>query len=218
MHLAIICSCYVIPGRLVEANGTQATLSEKDFSGLLVKTYGYRRKVLSNCNLCGFARNIDKHNNINIPIKDVELVTDEGTMSGLPQKKRRLCKQQKYRQIPDMTKDTIDTSQWKIDKTYLYESYYILMIGTDELKAMFHSDLIELSRNSTAKILSIGLGGGTIDSFLHEVFPQMDITVVEISRRILDMAKKWFGLVEDDHHRVEIVDGITFLAEKAKIG
>ncbi|VDM82631.1 unnamed protein product [Strongylus vulgaris] len=112
-----------------------------------------------------------------------------------------------------MTKDTIDTSQWKIDKTYLYESYYILMI-----EAMFRSDLIELSRNSTAKILSIGLGGGTIDSFLHEVFPQMDITVVEISRRILDMAKKWFGLVEDDHHRVEIVDGITFLAEKAKIG
>ncbi|VDM77891.1 unnamed protein product, partial [Strongylus vulgaris] len=86
------------------------------------------------------------------------------------------------------------------------------------IEAIFRSDLIKLSQGSDAKILSIGLGGGTVNGFLHHVFPKMNITVVEVSRQMVNMARKWFGLIEDDHHRVVTADGVAFLAKEAALG
>ncbi|EPB72703.1 hypothetical protein ANCCEY_08190 [Ancylostoma ceylanicum] len=84
------------------------------------------------------------------------------------------------------------------------------------IEALFQSNAVKLSRESRANLLSIGLGGGTLDGFLHSVFPKMNITVVEISPKMVDMARKWFGLKEDGNYRVEIADGITYLAKNAK--
>lgn len=46
----------------------------------------------------------------------------------------------------------------------------------------------------------------------------MNITVVEISPEMVNMARKWFALREDDNYRVEVTDGVRFLAMNAKRG
>ncbi|CAJ0595281.1 unnamed protein product, partial [Cylicocyclus nassatus] len=113
-----------------------------------------------------------------------------------------------------LTEESFDTSRWRIDRTALLEiNFYYTMI-----ESLFVSDRFNLSEDCDANILSIGLGGGTVTSFLHQTFPRMDITVVEISGQMLNAARKWFGLLEDDHQRVILTDGITFLAERAKKG
>ncbi|CAJ0595280.1 unnamed protein product [Cylicocyclus nassatus] len=96
--------------------------------------------------------------------------------------------------------------------------FLLLESGISSSESLFVSDRFNLSEDCDAKILSIGLGGGTVTSFLHQIFPRMNITVVEISGQVLNAARKWFGLLEDDHQRVILTDGITFLADRAKKG
>ncbi|CAJ0595277.1 unnamed protein product [Cylicocyclus nassatus] len=106
------------------------------------------------------------------------------------------------------------TSRWRIDRTALLQfTYYYKMI-----ELLFLSNRFNLSRDCDGKILTIGLGGGTINSFLHQIFPQMNITAVEIDGQMIKMARKWFGLLEDDHQRVIQADGVTFLADSVKKG
>lgn len=45
---------------------------------------------------------------------------------------------------------------------------------------------------------------------------QSNMTVVEISNLVYGMAKKWFGLEENDRHHVIIEDGLKFVQEASK--
>ncbi|KIH60074.1 hypothetical protein ANCDUO_09681 [Ancylostoma duodenale] len=72
---------------------------------------------------------------------------------------------------------------------------------------MFYCDGVELSHDSDAAVLSIGLGGGV-----------MNITVLEISAQIANVASKWFNLKLDDHHSLIITDGVEFVKEQAERG
>ncbi|KHJ77436.1 hypothetical protein OESDEN_22944 [Oesophagostomum dentatum] len=101
----------------------------------------------------------------------------------------------------------VDTAKWDIDKSYIFPG-----------KAVFYCDAVELSRDSRAKILMLGLGGGLINSYLHYNFPKMSITVVEISATMLYIASKWFGLELDENHRVVVTDGVDFIQEQIKKG
>ncbi|RCN42825.1 hypothetical protein ANCCAN_11213 [Ancylostoma caninum] len=83
---------------------------------------------------------------------------------------------------------------------------------------MFLADAVELSRHSRANVLSLGLGGGSMNGFLQYNFPKMNITVVEISAQMINLARKWFDLQIDDHHRVIHADGVTFLKEQVEKG
>ncbi|KAK5984376.1 PABS domain-containing protein [Trichostrongylus colubriformis] len=53
---------------------------------------------------------------------------------------------------------------------------------------------------------------------LHHFFPEMDVTVVEYNAQMISMAKKWFGLELNAHHRVKLDDGIKFIMEEVKLG
>ncbi|KAL6728478.1 hypothetical protein Aduo_010249 [Ancylostoma duodenale] len=114
----------------------------------------------------------------------------------------------------EFSQESVDTTLWKVDKNYLFPNhYYYYMIET-----MFLADAVELSRHSRANVLSLGLGGGAVNSFLQYNFPEMKITVVEISAQMISLAKKWFDLQIDDHHRVIHADGLTFLKQQAEKG
>ncbi|CAJ0594913.1 unnamed protein product [Cylicocyclus nassatus] len=113
-----------------------------------------------------------------------------------------------------LTKEAIDTSQWRVDRTVLDQNLYYSMM----IEALSLSDLVTFTHDCNARILSVGLGGGTINGFLHQGFPKINITVVEISRQMVNMARKWFGFVEDDYHRVVVSDGVKFIAEAVKKG
>lgn len=60
-------------------------------------------------------------------------------------------------------------------------------------------------------MLLIGLGGGRTSSYLHHFFPEMDITAIELDPKVLEVARTYFHLQEDDTFRVEIADGRSWV-------
>ena len=67
------------------------------------------------------------------------------------------------------------------------------------------------------RILVVGLGGGTLPMFLRAHYPAATIDVAEIDPGVVDVAKKFFGFVEDEHLRAHVGDGRQFI-EKASPG
>ena len=61
------------------------------------------------------------------------------------------------------------------------------------------------------RILVVGLGGGTLPSFLRRHYPEAAIDVVEIDPDIVEVAKTFFGFREDERMRVHVADGREFI-------
>ena len=64
-----------------------------------------------------------------------------------------------------------------------------------------------------ASTLVIGLGGGTIPSFLRKRFPDMRIDAVDIDPGVVDVAKSHFGFREDAKMRAHVADGRRFVEQ-----
>lgn len=62
-----------------------------------------------------------------------------------------------------------------------------------------------------ARILFVGLGGGAMPMFAHHVLHRAQIDVVEIDPLIVDVARRFFGFMEDDRMRVHTADGRAFI-------
>ena len=63
------------------------------------------------------------------------------------------------------------------------------------------------------KCLIIGLGGGSIPSFLHKRYPQMKIDCVDIDPEVIAVAKEFFDFEEGDMMRAHAADGRKFIEE-----
>jgi predicted membrane-bound spermidine synthase len=61
------------------------------------------------------------------------------------------------------------------------------------------------------KLLMIGLGGGSISTYLGRFMPDTAIDTIEIDRRVIEAAKKYFGLRASDRMRYLDGDGRVFL-------
>ncbi len=61
------------------------------------------------------------------------------------------------------------------------------------------------------RMLAVGLGGGTIPSFLHKHFPKAVIDVVEIDPDVVEVARKYFGFREEAGLEVHVEDGRRFI-------
>jgi spermidine synthase len=61
-------------------------------------------------------------------------------------------------------------------------------------------------------ILELGFGGGRIASYLHQFLPETRITSVELDPVVVELAKKYFDVRDDDRFREVIKDGRLFLA------
>ena len=61
------------------------------------------------------------------------------------------------------------------------------------------------------RILMVGLGGGSIPSFLHKYYPDTHIDVVDIDPVVVEVAKKYFGFRQDKTLRVHVADGRAFI-------
>jgi spermidine synthase len=62
-------------------------------------------------------------------------------------------------------------------------------------------------------ILEIGFGGGRTASYLHQYLPDTQITSVELDPAVVELAKKYFAVKDDDHFKQVIKDGRLFLAD-----
>jgi spermidine synthase len=65
------------------------------------------------------------------------------------------------------------------------------------------------------RILIVGLGGACIQRYLHKLLTDTVIETAELDPVVLDVAKKYFNLTEDNRQKVHIGDGRAFI-EKSK--
>jgi spermidine synthase len=63
------------------------------------------------------------------------------------------------------------------------------------------------------RVLIVGLGGGTVPSFLHKHYPRTAIDVVDIDPDVLAVAKQFFGFREDSLMRAHVADGRKFIED-----
>ncbi|KHJ90497.1 hypothetical protein OESDEN_09660, partial [Oesophagostomum dentatum] len=118
------------------------------------------------------------------------------------------------RKVNYATYNIYDTAQWKVNKTRLdFASYTTTMI-----EEMFTSGAVDMSRETEAQVLSIGLGAGFVNSYLHHNYPKLNITVVDIEPKIVDVCLRWFDLQLDERHRAIVADGVKFIHDAAKEG
>jgi spermidine synthase len=66
-------------------------------------------------------------------------------------------------------------------------------------------------------MLMVGLGGGSVSSYLLRHVPELHVTSVELDPGVVAAAKKYFGVEEGPRHRIATGDGRVFLQRnKAK--
>ncbi|ETN85477.1 hypothetical protein NECAME_06344 [Necator americanus] len=83
---------------------------------------------------------------------------------------------------------------------------------------MFASGTVKIDFNADAQVLMIGIGGGYIDSYLHKVYPKMNVTAVDMDQKMVDVAIKWFGLKMDNRHHVVVENGVEFVENAVSRG
>jgi spermidine synthase len=70
--------------------------------------------------------------------------------------------------------------------------------------------------NAPSRALMIGLGGGSLTSYLAGYLPELQIDNVELDRGVIAAAKKYFGLKERAGVRLIEGDGRVFLMRQSK--
>jgi spermidine synthase len=60
-------------------------------------------------------------------------------------------------------------------------------------------------------VLQIGLGSASITRFLHRFRPEARLTIVEVAAEVVDAARRYFRLPEDERVRIVVEDGHTFV-------
>ncbi|PAV61554.1 hypothetical protein WR25_19834 [Diploscapter pachys] len=104
------------------------------------------------------------------------------------------------------TFENSDTRIWKINHEYLTTEYiYCLAISP-----FLVSSISEMKSNEGKKVLELGLGGGSLDMFLHTHFPLMQITAIELEQVVAELAEKWFGVKNDTSRKTLIRDGLSY--------
>ena len=107
-------------------------------------------------------------------------------------------------------------------------SYVLMMFGynrrlyTESLANM--NDPLELPADYTqsltvavayaanrGSLLEIGLGGGTTSWYLHQTYPDLDISIVELDPDVIELAQKYFFITPGERLEIVARDGRIFL-------
>lgn len=64
------------------------------------------------------------------------------------------------------------------------------------------------------RVLVVGLGGGSIPSFLHKHYPKTRIDAVDIDPVVVEVARQFFGLNENETLKAYAQDGRQFIEER----
>lgn len=67
------------------------------------------------------------------------------------------------------------------------------------------------------RILLIGLGGASMQKFLHDLLPETVLETVEIDPEVVRLAQKFFGFEPDDNQIVHVNDGRVFIETSQRL-
>lgn len=91
----------------------------------------------------------------------------------------------------------------EVDNKNLASTYHGVMVGS-----------LGLFLSSPARVLVIGLGGGSLPTYIHSTFPLTNVHVVELDPAIVRVAADQFSFqLESPRMTVSTADGITFITE-----
>jgi len=62
-------------------------------------------------------------------------------------------------------------------------------------------------------MLMVGLGGGTFTTLVHRAAPEITVDAVEIDPVVVEVARRYFGVREDDRYRVHIADAAAWITQ-----
>ncbi|VDN58784.1 unnamed protein product [Dracunculus medinensis] len=109
--------------------------------------------------------------------------------------------------------EPIDSSKWPIDHSKLQSPLMQLIVA-----AAYTTGVVTTNDSVLTDILLIGLGGGSINNYLRYTRNNVNITVVELYEDTVQIAKKYFGLVEDERQRCTVDDGAKFIKKCTEEG
>ncbi|KAK6028939.1 Ribosomal protein S27a [Ostertagia ostertagi] len=111
--------------------------------------------------------------------------------------------------------DSSDTKKWRVNHHTIPGGYTpsIMLAGI-----FLMSSLSLDSRDHGKQVLSIGLGGGSVDMVLSSIKPEVNVTVVELDSLVVTLASKWFGVTESIHHHTVVQNGVNFLEKATERG
>jgi spermidine synthase len=64
-------------------------------------------------------------------------------------------------------------------------------------------------------LLEVGFGGGRTVWYLHKHVPTLDITAVELDPAVVELAKKYFGVRNEDKFKIEVADGRSYMVKSS---
>lgn len=67
-------------------------------------------------------------------------------------------------------------------------------------------------------ILIAGLGGGTLPSALHELYPNAKIEIIEIDQAVVNVAKNFFNFEESENVETHVLDARVFIKRAGLTG
>ncbi|VDM46087.1 unnamed protein product [Toxocara canis] len=105
-----------------------------------------------------------------------------------------------------------NTSEWQFDYTYLPVDYLRVLLAAGRALGVFDSS------KTSIKALTVGLGGGCVNTFLRYTTENVNVTAVEIDASMVEVAKKFFGFIEDERQHCVVDDGVHFLGECVRKG
>lgn len=68
------------------------------------------------------------------------------------------------------------------------------------------------------RALMIGMGGGTISNVLAELYPDLEMDLVEVDQAVVNVARDYFDFKENDNTKVHVIDGRVFTKRAALRG
>jgi hypothetical protein len=100
-------------------------------------------------------------------------------------------------------------AQTTVDFTYMCFDYHRAILA-GMIYLLQGTKLLHKSESTSLPSgVVVGLGGGALPMMLHHFFPECHLIVAELDNQVYQVAKEWFGFVEDKHLTVDVTDGLV---------
>ncbi|GMT04893.1 hypothetical protein PENTCL1PPCAC_27067, partial [Pristionchus entomophagus] len=105
-----------------------------------------------------------------------------------------------------------DTRLWRVDHAH---DPFLQAIRAQFLLPIVLKAMPLYSKYEEHNVLLFGLAGGASSMYLRFQRPKINITIVEEERDVIDLSKRWFGLLEDSRYSIVHRKADAFLQENA---
>ncbi|XP_043555813.1 eEF1A lysine and N-terminal methyltransferase isoform X1 [Chiloscyllium plagiosum] len=151
--------------------------------------------------------------NVNVVQSEAKLL--HGISKSASSQKKKKKDRRRGQPCSDAEKSSNPKAGQAVDKSYLCCNHHRAMIAG----LVLLSKKSGLLADTPFSLLLVGLGGGSLPSFIHDYFSQSAVDTVEIDPMMLEVATTWFEFSQDDRMKVILVDGLNYIhtADSGKV-